>query len=152
MHYIVTQLVTENDSSEFSLLGVTEDKARAAEIAAKAYGAYNKKASFQGVELIAEWLRTKLRHSFRRDKDHRLQLAITPVDGETPEGGSAVIFSAAKEQEARLHAQVEQKEEENNSLKDALSHANDPDYILGLARDRLGLVEDGERVFRDVNN
>jgi len=38
-------------------------------------------------------------------------------------------LSAAKEQEARLRTQVEQKEEENNSLKDALSHADDPDYI-----------------------
>ena len=47
---------------------------------------------------------------------------------------------------------MEQGQEENNSLKDALSHADDPDYILGLARDRLGLVEDGERIFRDVNN
>ena len=44
------------------------------------------------------------------------------------------------------------KEQENNSLKDALSHADDPDYILGLARDRLGLAEDGERIFPDVNN
>ena len=61
-------------------------------------------------------------------------------------------LSAAKEQEARLRTQVEQKEEENNSLKDALSHAGDPDYILGLARDRLGLAEDGERIFPDVNN
>ena len=61
-------------------------------------------------------------------------------------------LSAAKEQEARLRTQVEQKEEENNSLKDALSHADDPDYILGLARDRLGLAEDGERIFPDVNN
>ena len=51
-------------------------------------------------------------------------------------------LSAAKEQEARLR----------NSLKDALSHAHDPDYILGLARDRLGLAEDGERIFPDVNN
>ena len=59
-------------------------------------------------------------------------------------------LSAAKEQEARLRTQVEQKEEENNSLKDALSHADDPDYILGLARDRLGLAEDGERIFPDV--
>ena len=57
-------------------------------------------------------------------------------------------LSAAKEQEARLRTQVE----ENNSLKDALSHADDPDYILGLARDRLGLAEDGERIFPDVNN
>ena len=63
-----------------------------------------------------------------------------------------VTSPAAKEQEARLRTQVEQKEEENNSLKDALSHADDPDYILGLARDRLGLAEDGERIFPDVNN
>lgn len=61
-------------------------------------------------------------------------------------------LSAAKEQETRLHAQVEQKEEENNSLEDALSHADDPDYILWLARNRYGLVEDGERIFPDVNN
>lgn len=61
-------------------------------------------------------------------------------------------LSAAKEREARLYAQKEQKEEENNSLKDALSHADDPDYILGLAHDRLGLVEDGERDFPDVNS
>ena len=56
-------------------------------------------------------------------------------------------LSAAKEREARLYAQKEQKEEENNSLKDALSHADDPDYILGLARD-WGMAEDGERIFR----
>ena len=61
-------------------------------------------------------------------------------------------LSGGKEREARLRTQKEQKQEEVNSLKDALSHADDPDYILGLARDRLGLVEDGERIFRDVNN
>ena len=56
-------------------------------------------------------------------------------------------LSAAKEREARLYAQKEEKEEENNSLKDALSYADDPDYILGLARD-WGMAEDGERIFR----
>ena len=61
-------------------------------------------------------------------------------------------LSVGKEREARLHAQVEQKEEENNSLEDALSHADDPNYILWLARNRYGLVEDGERIFPDVNN
>ena len=69
--------------------------------------------------------------------------------------GSALRWSRAScslAAEARLRTQVEQKEEENNSLKDALSHADDPDYILGLARDRLGLAEDGERIFPDVNN
>lgn len=61
-------------------------------------------------------------------------------------------LSAAKEREARLYAQKEQKEEENNSLEDALSHADDPDYILGLARDRYGMAEEDERIFPDVNN
>lgn len=61
-------------------------------------------------------------------------------------------LSVFKEREARLRTQVEQKEEENNSLEDALSHADDPDYILWLARNRYGLVEDGERIFPDVNS
>ena len=55
-------------------------------------------------------------------------------------------LSVFKEREARLRTQKEQTEEEVNSLKDALSHA-DPDYILGLARDQ-GMAEDGERIFR----
>ena len=56
-------------------------------------------------------------------------------------------LSVFKEREARLRTQKEQTEEEVNSLKDALSHADDPDYILGLARDQ-GMAEDGERIFR----
>lgn len=61
-------------------------------------------------------------------------------------------LSAAKEREARLYAQKEQKEEEVNSLEDALSHADDPDYILRLAGDRYGMLEDGARIFRDVDS
>ena len=99
MHYIVTKLVTEGEAQEFSILGLTDDKQRAAEIAARAYKDYNKNASFQNVEMITEWLATRRKHSFRKDKDHRLQLAITPVDGETPEGGSALVYSASKEQD-----------------------------------------------------
>ena len=102
MNYIVTKLVTEGDAQEFSILGLTEDKQRAAEIAAAAYKAYNQNASFQNVEMITEWLATRQKHSFRKDKDHRLQLAITPVDGETPEGGSALVYSASKEQDELL--------------------------------------------------
>ena len=99
MNYIVTKLVTEGDSQEFSILGLTQDEGRAAEIAAAAYKEYNTNASFQNVEVITEWLRTRKKHSFRKDKDHRLQLAITPVDGEIPEGGSALVYSASKEQD-----------------------------------------------------
>ena len=99
MNYIVTKLVTEGDSQEFSILGLTQDEGRAAEIAARAYKDYNKNASFQNVEMITEWLATRMKHSFRKDKDHRLQLAVTPVDGETPEGGSALVYSASREQD-----------------------------------------------------
>ena len=99
MHYIVTKLVTEGEAQEFSILGLTDDKQRAAEIAARAYKDYNKNASFQNVEMITEWLATRMKHSFRKDKDHRLQLAVTPVDGETPEGGSALVYSASREQD-----------------------------------------------------
>ena len=99
MHYIVTKLVTEGDAQEFSILGLTDDKQRAAEIAATTYKDYNKNASFQNVEMITEWLATRMKHSFRKDKDHRLQLAITPVDGEIPEGGSALVYSASREQD-----------------------------------------------------
>ena len=61
-------------------------------------------------------------------------------------------LSAAKDREARLYAQKEQKEEEVNSLEDALSHADDPDYILRLAGERYGMLEDGARIFRDVDS
>ncbi|WP_294159545.1 hypothetical protein [uncultured Selenomonas sp.] len=107
MNYIVTKLVTEGETQEFSILGVTEDKQRAAEIAAATYKAYNKNASFQNVEMITEWLATRMKHSFRRDKEHRLQLAITPIDGETPEGGSALVYSASKEQDELMRKMSE---------------------------------------------
>ena len=60
-------------------------------------------------------------------------------------------LSAGKEREARLRTQKEQKQEVN-SLKDSLSHADDPDYILRLAGDRYGMLEDGARIFRDVDS
>ena len=99
MNYIVTKLVTEGDSQEFSILGLTQDEGRAAEIAAAAYKEYNTNASFQNVEVITEGLRTRKKHSFRKDKSHRLQLAITPLEGETPEGGSVLVYSASQEQD-----------------------------------------------------
>ena len=99
MLYIVTKLVTEGQQKAFSIIGASEDKKRAASIAAEVYKDYNKNASFQNIEMITEWLATRQNYSFRKDKDHRLQLAVTPVDGETPEGGSALVYSASREQD-----------------------------------------------------
>ena len=117
MNYIVTKLVTDGDSQDFSILGLTQDERRAAEIAAAAYKAYNENASFQNVEVITEWLRTRKKHSFRKDKDHRLQLAITPMDSETPEGGSALVYSASQEQDELMRKMSQALFEGTNAVR-----------------------------------
>lgn len=99
MLYIVTSLVTEGQNNTFSIIGASEDKKKAAEMAVAIYKDYNKNASFQNIEIITEWLSTRLKHSFRKDKDHRLQLAITPLDGELQPEGKRVVFSASREQD-----------------------------------------------------
>ena len=42
--------------------------------------------------------------------------------------------------------------QENEALRSDLSKKDDPDFIKGLARDLLGLAEEGERIFYDVND
>lgn len=55
-------------------------------------------------------------------------------------------------QEAALTQQMEEKTQENEALRSDLSKKDDPDFIKGLARDLLGLTEEGERIFYDVND
>lgn len=55
-------------------------------------------------------------------------------------------------QEAALTQQMEKKTQENEALRSDLSKKDDPDFIKGLARDLLGLAEEGERIFYDVND
>lgn len=57
----------------------------------------------------------------------------------------------AKEQESSLEQQLAQQQEENDSLRSDLSKAGDEDFIKRLARELLGLAEEGERIFYDVN-
>ena len=101
MLYIVSSLVTEGGSQAYSLIGAAETKEKAAELAAEIYKDYNRNASFQNIEMITEWLATRRKYSFRRDKEHRLQLAIT----ELPETGAVLpeetrlVFSAEAEAE-----------------------------------------------------
>ena len=99
MLYIISSLITEGQSNTFSLIGAVSDKKKAAELAAAVYKDYNKNASFQNIEMITEWLATRMKHSFRKDKDHRLQLAITPLEGEVLPKDKQTIFSAAAEQD-----------------------------------------------------
>ena len=55
-------------------------------------------------------------------------------------------------QEAALTQQMEEKTQENEALRSDLSKKDDPDFIKGLARDLLGLADEGERIFYDVND
>ena len=55
-------------------------------------------------------------------------------------------------QEAALTQQMEEKMQENEALRSDLSKKDDPDFIKGLARDLLGLAEEGERIFYAVND
>lgn len=57
----------------------------------------------------------------------------------------------AKVQEASLTRQMQQQEQENDALRSDLAKKDDPDFIKELARDQLGLAEEGERIFYDVN-
>lgn len=99
MLYIVTCLITAEESSEFSIIGAVADKKKAAAMAAEIYKDYNKVASFQNIEMITEWLATRGNYSFRKDKCHRLQLAITEVDEGQEAPNKQVVFSAAAEQD-----------------------------------------------------
>ena len=58
----------------------------------------------------------------------------------------------AKNQQETVSQQLLQQQQENEALKSDLDKADDPEFIKGLARDQLGLVEDGERIFYDVND
>ncbi|MCR5756715.1 MAG: hypothetical protein K6F95_02250 [Selenomonas sp.] len=99
MMYIVTCLITTEENNEFSIIGATADKKSAAAMAAEIYKDYNKVASFQNIEMITEWLATRSSYSFRKDKSHRLQLAITEVNEKNTAPDKQIVFSAAAEQD-----------------------------------------------------
>lgn len=58
---------------------------------------------------------------------------------------------AAELQRDSLRHQVTEQTQANADLADAVANPNDPARIADIARDRLGLVTPGERVFRITN-
>jgi cell division protein FtsL len=96
----------------------------------------------------------KIRKTKKRSLNHTLLavllvVLIAAVGIELIQLGNKL--SQAKAQEAQLTAQVQQQQQENDSLQADLDRANDPEFIKELARDQLGLAEDGERIFYDVS-
>lgn len=48
--------------------------------------------------------------------------------------------------------QLEDLQQENASLQADLDRSDDPSFYEELAREQLGLAQEGERIFYDVNN
>ena len=61
-------------------------------------------------------------------------------------------LDSAKTQRDTMGQQLEEQQKENSDLESELGKANDKEFIKGLAKDQLGLAEDGERIFYDVNH
>lgn len=61
-------------------------------------------------------------------------------------------LSEARQQETALTRQLQQQAQENAALESDLARKDDEDFIKDLARDQLGLAEEGERIFYDVND
>jgi cell division protein DivIC len=49
-------------------------------------------------------------------------------------------------------AEVERLNQSNAELEYEISHSDDPETIEDIARDKLGLVMPGEKIFYDVSN
>ena len=63
-----------------------------------------------------------------------------------------VQVSDARESRDELQGQVDGVLQTNTELQYAIDHSTDPDTIEDIARNKLGLVKPGEKIFYDVNN
>lgn len=61
-------------------------------------------------------------------------------------------MKSAKAQQTQLSAQIEAKQQENESLKDSIAKSGSKDEIEKIAREKLGLASPGEKVFYDTSN
>lgn len=52
----------------------------------------------------------------------------------------------------RYQQQVDIQTQTNSALANDVAHSDDPEYILKIARSRLGLVEPGEKIFEDITH
>ena len=61
-------------------------------------------------------------------------------------------LKTAQQEESVLSQQLTQQQQENDALRSDLAKKDDESFIKALARDLLGLAEEGERIFYDVND
>ena len=58
----------------------------------------------------------------------------------------------AQAEQAQLASQVAALTEQNAGMRYDIDHSADPGVIEGIARDKLGLVKPGEKIFYDIGN
>ena len=61
-------------------------------------------------------------------------------------------LKVARQEEAALSQQLTQQQQENDALRSDLEKKGDESFIKALARDLLGLADEGERIFYDVTD
>lgn len=59
---------------------------------------------------------------------------------------------SAEERRDELQKQVDAAVEENEELQYAIEHSTDPEIIEDVARNDIGLVRPGEKLFYDVSD
>lgn len=63
-----------------------------------------------------------------------------------------ISINEAEAKMANIEAQVQEKSAAISALQYEIDHRNDPETIESIAREKLGLLRPGERVFYDVGN
>lgn len=56
-------------------------------------------------------------------------------------------ITLSKDEYISLSQQVEAQEQRNDELSDAIQNSSDPEHRKDIAREKLGLLEPGEKVF-----
>lgn len=58
----------------------------------------------------------------------------------------------AEQQLKTYQAAVDEQQEVNAALEESIANSSDPDTILDVAKDKMGLLESGEVIFYDTTN
>lgn len=61
-------------------------------------------------------------------------------------------ISAKEDEMAELQEQIESQKLENSMIQDILDSDDDTDYIAEIAREKLGYITPGQRVFVDISS
>ena len=61
-------------------------------------------------------------------------------------------LSAAEQTRSELQAQVDAQTQTNAALQEEIDNSDDPDTVLEVSKERLGLVNKDEVIFNDTTN